>query len=289
MKLAGVKLVVRRAPGFDPARTCFLLINHVNLFDPFVLYATVPQFFRGLELESHFRIPVYGWMMKRFGNVPVPDVNRPSDLKRMWRLTRAALDSGVSLAVFPEGQRTLDGRVGPFKDGVFRMALQFGTPIVPVSVVGSFEFNKKTSWLIRPGTVTVYLHDVIETKDLRKEDFPALRDRVHAIIAGPIDEAHASAEKQKDVASFCLQNENSNMSYSERRIPGSVRPALVSCQVWRIRWMTVSVATIGDHPERRRHAVEQSAEDQQDHALGTLHEADFAKRNQAIRRARANS
>src|SRR6202163_527823 len=197
MKLAGAKLIVRRAPGFDPARTCFLLVNHVNLFDPFVLYATVPQFFRGLELESHFRIPVYGWMMKRFGNVPVPDVNRPSDLKRMWRLTRAALDSGVSLAVFPEGQRTRDGRLGPFKDGVFRMALQFGTPIVPVSVVGAFKFNKKTNWLIRPGTVTVYLHDVIETKDLRKEDFPALRDRVHAIIAGPLDAARSSAEKNR--------------------------------------------------------------------------------------------
>jgi 1-acyl-sn-glycerol-3-phosphate acyltransferase len=69
------------------------------------------------------------------------------------------------------------------------MALQFGTPIVPVSIVGSFEFNKKTSWLIRPGTVTVYLHDVIETKDLRKEDFAALRDRVHTIIAEPINEA----------------------------------------------------------------------------------------------------
>ena len=74
------------------------------------------------------------------------------------------------------------------------MALQFGTPIVPVSIVGAFEFNKKTSWLIRPGTVTVYLHDVIETKDLKKEDFPALRDRVHAIIAGPIDEARSDRE-----------------------------------------------------------------------------------------------
>ena len=188
MKLAGAKLVVQRSPGFDPQRTCFLLVNHVNLFDPFVLYATVPQFFRGLELESHFRIPVYGWMMKRFGNIPVPDINRPSDLKRMWRLTRAALDSGVSLAVFPEGQRTVNGRVGPFKDGVFRMALQFGTPIVPVTIVGAFEFNTKTSWLLRPGTVTVVLHDVIETKDLRKEDFPALRDRVHEIISRPINE-----------------------------------------------------------------------------------------------------
>src|SRR5579872_1346084 len=153
MKLAGAKLIVRRAPGFDPARTCFLIINHVNLFDPFVLYATIPQYFRGLELESHFRIPVYGWMMKRFGNVPVPDIHRPSDLKRMWRMTRAALDSGVSVAVFPEGQRTRDGRVGPFKDGVFRMAMNFGTPIIPVSVVGAFEFNKKTGWLLRPGPI----------------------------------------------------------------------------------------------------------------------------------------
>jgi 1-acyl-sn-glycerol-3-phosphate acyltransferase len=191
MKAAGARIVVRRAPGFDPARTCFFLVNHVNLFDPFVLYATIPQFFRGLELESHFRIPVYGWMMKRFGNVPVPDVNRPSNLKRMWRLTRAALDSGVSLAVFPEGQRTLDGGVGPFKEGVFRMALQFGTPIVPVSLVGAFEFNKKTSWIIRPGTVTVYLHDVVETRDLKKEDAEALQQRVHAIIAAPIEQALA--------------------------------------------------------------------------------------------------
>jgi 1-acyl-sn-glycerol-3-phosphate acyltransferase len=197
MKLAGAKLVVRRAPGFDPRRTCFFIVNHVNLFDPFVLYATVPQFFRGLELESHFRIPVYGWMMKRFGNVPVPDNNRPSDLKRMWRLTRAALDSGVSLAVFPEGQRTLDGRMGPFKDGVFRMALHFGAPIVPVSVVGTFAFNKKTSWLLRPGTITVVLHDVIETKDLRKEDFPALRDRVHAIISQSMEEGLEAAQKRE--------------------------------------------------------------------------------------------
>lgn len=200
MRAAGAKLVVKRSPGFDPAQICFLLSNHVNLFDPFVLYATIPQFFRGLELESHFRIPVYGWLMKRFGNVPVPDVNRPSDLKRMWRLTRAALDSGVSMLAFPEGQRTLDGRVGPFKDGVFRMALQFGTPIVPVTLAGSFEFNRKTAWLIRPGTITVHLHDAIETKDLGKEDVPALRERVHAAIAAPLETAEARGKKRAHVA-----------------------------------------------------------------------------------------
>ena len=199
MKAAGARIVVRCAPGFDPSRTCFLISNHVNLFDPFILYASVPQFFRGLELESHFRIPVYGWMMGRFGNIPVPDENRPSDLKRMWRLTRAALDCGASLVAFPEGRRTRDGQVAPFKDGVFRMAVQWGTPIVPVSLVGAFEFNTKQSWMIRPGTITVYLHDVIETKGLRKEDVPALRDRVHDIVAGAVRDPFPFPSPQRDV------------------------------------------------------------------------------------------
>jgi 1-acyl-sn-glycerol-3-phosphate acyltransferase len=191
-KLAGARVEVRASPGFDPKRTCFLISNHVNLFDPFVLYGVIPQFFRGLELESHFRIPVYGWLMKRFGNVPVPDANRPSDLKRMWRMAKHALDRGVSLVVFPEGSRTVTGRVGPFYDGVFRMSLQSGAAITPVSIVGSFEFNRKTSWLLRPGKVIVFLHDTIETQDLDKRDVAALRDRVRSIVAAPVD-AHIGA------------------------------------------------------------------------------------------------
>lgn len=188
LRLAGVDFEVRRAPGFDPKRTSFFISNHVNLFDPFVLYSAIPQFVRGLELESHFKIPVYGWMMKHFGNVPVPDEARPSDLKRMWRLTRAALDSGVSLVVFPEGSRTLDGRVGPFKEGTFRMAQQFGYPIVPVSIVGSFEFNNKLSWMLRPSKIVVYLHDTIETAGLRKQDSEALKGRVRRIVAARVEE-----------------------------------------------------------------------------------------------------
>jgi 1-acyl-sn-glycerol-3-phosphate acyltransferase len=189
VKLAGGTVEVRRSPSFDPQRTCFLVSNHVNLFDPFVLYGAIPQFFRGLELESHFRIPVYGWLMKRFGNVPVPDVNRPSDLKRMLRMTQSALDRGVSLVVFPEGSRTITGHVGPFQNGVFRMALQFGAPITPVSIVGSFEFNRKTSWMLRPSRIVVYLHDTIETKHLDRRDVAGLRERVREIISSPV-EAH---------------------------------------------------------------------------------------------------
>ena len=193
VRLAGASVEVRRSPGFDPNRTCFFVSNHVNLFDPFVVYSVVPQFMRGLELESHFRVPVYGWLMKRFGNVPVPKVNRPSDLKRMWRLTRAALDQGVSLIVFPEGGRTVTGRVGPFHDGVFRMAQDFGTPITPVSIVGAFTFNRKTSWILRPSTILVWFHETIETDGYSKRDIPELRNKVWRAVAGPVHSAMGEA------------------------------------------------------------------------------------------------
>lgn len=183
---SGARVEVRRSPGFDPERTCFFMVNHVNLFDPFILYCAIPQYVRGWELESHFKIPAYGWLMKRFGNVPVPDIRRPSDLKRMWRLTQDAIDDGTSLIIFPEAKRTRDGSVDGFQDGGFRVAQQLGVPIVPVSLVGSFQHHRTGHWMLWPATITVCLHDTIETKGLAKEDVPALRDRVRAIISAPV-------------------------------------------------------------------------------------------------------
>ncbi len=187
--LSGATVEVRRSAGFDPKRTSFFFSNHVNLFDPFILYCAIPQFVRGWELESHFKIPAYGWLMKRFGNVPVPDVRRPSDLKRMWRLTQEAIDSGTSLVIFPEAKRTRDGHLLEFQDGGFRVAQQLAVPIVPVSLVGSFQHHSTGHWMLWPTKIIVYLHDIIETEGLRKEDVPALRDRVREIISAPVEEA----------------------------------------------------------------------------------------------------
>ena len=184
---SGAKVVVRRAPGFDPQKTSFFMVNHVNLLDPFMLYCAIPQLARGWELESHFRIPIYGWLMKRFGNVPVPDVRGPKDLKRLWRLTLEAVNGGISLIIFPEAKRTRDGHLNGFEDGGFRLAQQLGVPIVPVSLVGSFQHLRTGDWILRPTTITVLLHDTIETKGMHKEDVPALKERVKQIIATPVE------------------------------------------------------------------------------------------------------
>jgi 1-acyl-sn-glycerol-3-phosphate acyltransferase len=184
---SGTRVEIFRSPGFDPQRTSFFMVNHVNLFDPFILYCAIPQYVRGWELESHFKIPAYGWLMKRFGNVPVPDIRRPSDLKRMWRMTQDALNSGTSLIIFPEAKRTRDGCVDEFQDGGFRVGQQLGVPIVPVSLVGSFQHHRTGHWMLWPATITVYLHGTMETKGLTKDDVPALRDRVREIISAPVE------------------------------------------------------------------------------------------------------
>jgi len=184
--LAGARLRVRYAPGFDRTRTCFLVVNHTNLFDPFVVYSVLPQFARGLGLGSHFKVPVYGWLMGRFGNVPVPDRRTAQGLKRTYRLARQALDGGISLIVFPEGGRTLDGSIGPFEDGVFRMARQLRYPIVPVTVAGAYRWKRKTSRLLRPATVTVHFHDTLEIGQPDREELRRLSERVRAIVAAPV-------------------------------------------------------------------------------------------------------
>jgi 1-acyl-sn-glycerol-3-phosphate acyltransferase len=79
--------------------------------------------------------------------------------------------------------------VDQFQDGGFRVAQQLGIPIVPVSLVGSFQHHRTGHWMLWPARVTVLLHDTIETKGLTKEDVPTLRERVREIIAAPVEEA----------------------------------------------------------------------------------------------------
>ena len=188
LRLAGARFEVRRAPGFDPARTSLFICNHVNLFDPFVIYSAIPQFLRGFELESHFKIPVYGWMMGRFGNIPVPDAPSREGLEIMRERAKVALDSGISLIAFAEGSRTRDGHVQEFKKGIFGLAQKFGIPIVPVSVVGSYQFFQTGNWMLFPRKITVYLHDTIETKDIGRGAVDDLRLRVQEIVAKPVED-----------------------------------------------------------------------------------------------------
>jgi 1-acyl-sn-glycerol-3-phosphate acyltransferase len=175
-------------PRVDPARPCVFVHNHTNHFDFVFMHNATPHYKRGLELESHFKYPVYGAMMRTRGGIPVKP-GRSGQTPEVLANMRAALQQGHAILTFPEGHRTPDGRLGPFRKGVFFLARDLSLPIVPVTVTGAYDMMRKGSLVIRPGhTITVHVDAPIETAGLRDDEIPALVDRVHAQMSARIDD-----------------------------------------------------------------------------------------------------
>ena len=177
-------------PDVDPKGVYMFAQNHVNLLDHCTMYNSTPHFKQGVELASHFKLPVYGWFMKQRGTIPVyREKSQREMLAIMEEGMRAEVARGHSLLVFPEGTRTVDGRVKPFRTGVLKLGHRMGLPIVPVAVTGMFEVLRKNENLIVPGgNVTVYVERPIETKGVSEQDFPQLVRQVHDIVAARVDD-----------------------------------------------------------------------------------------------------
>jgi 1-acyl-sn-glycerol-3-phosphate acyltransferase len=131
--ICGVHVTVSGREYFQAGHQYLLMMNHVNILDAFVFYGSFPGKARGIEEESHFGWPVYGWVIRRMGQVPV---NRRSGVRAMESLRRAAKlireKTDFSFMVLPEGTRTRDGKLGPFKKGGFLLALETGLDILPL-------------------------------------------------------------------------------------------------------------------------------------------------------------
>ena len=179
-------------PDVDAATAYIFIQNHSSHLDHVAMYTATPHFKQGIELDSHFDYPFYGWFMKARGTIPVPK-DRAGALDALRTAVRAEVDAGHSILGFPEGHRTKTGHVGPFYDGLFRIAIELGVPVVPVAVTGLFDVLHKGSLVIRPGNeVRVYVEGPISTEGLTEDDIARLRDRVRNAIAGRVD-AHLAA------------------------------------------------------------------------------------------------
>ena len=174
-------------PAIEDGRPYIFLQNHTNHFDHVFLYNATPHFKQGIELESHFRYPVYGWFMRARGTIPVVKGKNGQTVGLAERMGEE-LAAGRSILAFPEGTRTKDGRVGPFRKGIFHIARELGAPIVPVSVTGAFDMMRKGSLVIRPGNdITVHCDKPIETGGLTEQDVPELAARVRSVMSERVD------------------------------------------------------------------------------------------------------
>jgi 1-acyl-sn-glycerol-3-phosphate acyltransferase len=183
--LAACHIRVKRAGlvHIQAQKQYVIMMNHVNMFDPFVLYGYYPGRARGVEEESHFSWPLYGWLQKRIGNIPI---NRKSGIKAIKSLHRAAAiireKKDFSLIILPEGTRTVTGKLGPFKKGGFLLALESGLDILPVVQIGSFKIKRKKRWLIRPGRIDLVFEKAISTTEYSRDRIQELMEHVRQVF-----------------------------------------------------------------------------------------------------------
>ena len=187
--VCGVGVRVRGRENLVPGRQYVVMMNHVNFFDPLVFYAAFPGIARGVEEESHFRWPVYGGTIRRIGMFPI---SRRNTERAIESLRRAAawirLRPDFSFAVLPEGTRTRDGKLGPFKRGGFLLALETGLDILPLVQSGAYRISRKGSLLIRPGRVDMDVEPAVPTAGYTKETVGELIERVRGVFLDRLGE-----------------------------------------------------------------------------------------------------
>lgn len=185
----GVQVSVTGLEKLNPKQTYVFASNHQSIYDIPVLFWSLPYQLRIIAKQSLGNFPFLGWHLRRTGHMLV-DRRRPDPL-RIFRWANALASNGLSLIIFPEGTRSRDGHVGPFKGGPFYSAVQAGLPIVPISVIGSRHVMRKGRLTTTPGFVRVVVHDPIRTHASQEPDMRevrALAARVREVVRPPVEE-----------------------------------------------------------------------------------------------------
>jgi 1-acyl-sn-glycerol-3-phosphate acyltransferase len=192
LKTTGVEVEVVGLQKLTPGTTYVFVSNHQSIYDTPVVFDSLPYQLRIIAKESLAKFPVLGWHLKRGGHLFVD--RRDPDRTGILRRWRALVSQGLSLIIYAEGTRSGDGRVGRFKAGSFLLAIQAGLPIVPMSIVGTRNVMPKGRLRTEPAHVTLVVHDPIQPPVIAEptvHDAKALADRVHDIVAEPIEKLQA--------------------------------------------------------------------------------------------------
>ena len=177
-----VAVRVRGWENIEPGRAYIFCANHLSLIDTPVIFGKLPIQFTILAKKSLFRIPFMGWHLRRSGHLPV-DYENPRAAMRSFEQAAQKLRAGASLFFFPEGGRSRDARLRPFRAGPFLLAIKAGVPVVPVVILGTREVLPIGSINIRPGQVEVVVKQPIPTAGATRKDADRLAAEVREQIA----------------------------------------------------------------------------------------------------------
>ena len=181
LKICRVRVEVRGREHLEAGRTYVLASNHQSLFDTPILFAYLPLSFRILYKKSLNRIPFLGWHLFLSGHIGVVREN-PTRARESLDVAAERVRSGTSIVVFPEGTRSYDGVMRPFKKGSFRIAIKARTPVVPLTIADSFQVMRRGQVTVYPRTVQLTIDRPIPVDDLDEEQSAELAKRVRSVV-----------------------------------------------------------------------------------------------------------
>jgi 1-acyl-sn-glycerol-3-phosphate acyltransferase len=167
------------------------LSTHQSYMDIPVMLGYLPAQLRIAAKKEVFLIPFLGWHMQRAGHISI-DRSSTADAIETLRRATAGIRDGICAFLYPEGTRSRDGALQPFKKGGFKLAMQARVPIIPLTIVGTRQVLPRDSIIFRPHTVEMYVGAPIETAHLNDADLPALMEQVRAVMSRDIDAASPS-------------------------------------------------------------------------------------------------
>ena len=176
--VCGIKIRVLGLENLEPETPRIYMVNHQSYFDIFTLLANLPVQFKFVLKQELMRVPFLGPAMRRAKYV---GIDRDDPRKAIKSMNQAAdrFREGASILIFPEGTRSPDGQLQPFKPGGFHLALKIKGDIVPVSIVGTHRIVPKGSLRIEKGEATMVIGKPILIKDYSKKTMDQLMERVH--------------------------------------------------------------------------------------------------------------
>jgi 1-acyl-sn-glycerol-3-phosphate acyltransferase len=177
--LAPVKL--EHAERLRAQQTAVYASNHLSYYDTPVLYAKLPFQFRILAKAPLWKIPFIGWYLERSGQVPIDQSSARAGVASLVRGAKT-LETGLPFVVFPEGGRTATGELQPMAAGAAWMAIRAQVPIVPLTLVGTYELLPIHVYVLRPRPLKLIVGEPIPTVGMTTKDADALMERVRAVI-----------------------------------------------------------------------------------------------------------
>ncbi len=138
-----------------------LMHNHTSFLDLFLLPTIIQGKYTGIIAKKNFNIPIIGYLLKKLHAIPIQRSNS-SSAKESIKLAEDLIRKGFHIAIFPEGTRTLTGKLNSFKKGGFHMAVNTQTKILPIIVEGLYTIKPKTRWTIIPGTVKLIIQEPVD-------------------------------------------------------------------------------------------------------------------------------